>query len=128
MDFSISWICFIKRCCLKFNFYPVSIACLQSEIDRGEIKLLHLKSRLSKFTSILHRNRYLCLHGCRGCCDRNGCLYSWGAYFMWLHIILILQDLICLEYMSPSSMWGRLCSRLSWTAYFWSCPQNIKNG
>ena len=74
------------------------IACLKSEIDRGKIKLLHLKSRLSKFTTVLHRNRYLCLHGCRGCCDQNGRLYSWGAYFMWLHIILILQDLICLEY------------------------------
>ena len=28
--------CFIKRPCLKFDFYPVSIACLQSEIDSGE--------------------------------------------------------------------------------------------
>ena len=24
-----------------------------------------------------------------GCCNQNGCLYSWGAYFVWVLIILI---------------------------------------
>ena len=32
-----SWICFINRPCLKFGMCPVSIACLQSEIDTSKI-------------------------------------------------------------------------------------------
>ena len=39
MDFSFYFLdIFSKRRCLKFDFYTVSIACLQPEIDRGEIK------------------------------------------------------------------------------------------
>ena len=26
-----------------------------------------------------------------GCCNQNGCLYSWGAYFVWALIITILR-------------------------------------
>ena len=45
-----SWICFfMKRPCLDFGLYPVSIACLQSEID---ISRYVRKSRISKFTSL----------------------------------------------------------------------------
>ena len=34
--FANSWICFIKRPYLNFGLYPVSIDCLQSEIDTGK--------------------------------------------------------------------------------------------
>ena len=34
--FSNFWICFIKRPCLDFGLYPMSIACLQLQIDTGK--------------------------------------------------------------------------------------------
>ena len=34
--FTNSWVRFTKRPCLNFGFYPVLIACLQTEIDTGE--------------------------------------------------------------------------------------------
>ena len=45
--FANSWICFTKKPCLNFGFYPVSIACLQAEIDTGESSRYIRKSRIS---------------------------------------------------------------------------------
>ena len=44
---------FIKRPCLKFDFYTMSIACLQSEL---------FESQLSKFTSVCPvKSAYFCM-------------------------------------------------------------------
>ena len=49
-----SWTCFIKRPCLNFCFYPVSIACLKSEIDTGEKYPLRSKK-------LNHVGAYFCM-------------------------------------------------------------------
>ena len=32
-----------------------------------------------------------------GCCNQNSCLYSWGAYFVWVPIIPILRYMISIQ-------------------------------
>ena len=82
MDFSISWIYFSKRRCLKFNFYPVSIACLQLEIDRGKIQLLHLKANLPLFCTVKGAYFYMDAYKCNVVA-----VIKMGAY---IHGMLIL--------------------------------------
>ena len=107
MDLSSSWIYFIKRRCLRFCFYPVLTACLQSEIDSGEFQLLHWKAysaNLPPFCTVTGAYVYLdaykynvvaairmvaYVHGVLILC---GCVLSW-FYGIWfaLNICPLLQ-------------------------------------
>ena len=74
-----TWIFFIKKSCLNFGFYPMSIDCLQLKVHRHWWNLatlyiyiyIHSKSQISKFTLLV----------------QWWCLFMWGAHFcintMW---------------------------------------------
>ena len=62
--FANSWLCFTKGPCLNFGCYPMSIACLQAEIDTGKHNYYVRKSRINKFTSFVvafHVGAYFCM-------------------------------------------------------------------
>ena len=72
--FANSWICFTKRPCLNFGYFPVLIACLQSEIDTGKKWPLREKAKsASLYILPFARNRCLFMWGCLFLC---GCLLS----------------------------------------------------
>ena len=91
---------------LNFGFYHISLS-VQLVIDAGEKRKVAATFKKAKSANLfrLHgTGAFSCgvpfhvgclfLYGCLltrcGCCNQNGCLYSWGAYFVWVLIILIL--------------------------------------
>ena len=85
---------------LNFSFYPISLS-VQSVIDTGEKQKVAAHSRKPNqhvYSVCMGRVPFhvgcLFLYGCLltrcGCCNQNGCLYSWDAYFVWVLIIPIL--------------------------------------
>ena len=70
------------RACINFGFYPVSIACLPSEIDSGEVATTFEKAESANLLPF----------------TRSGCLFMWGTYFCmgaykhdaYIHGVLIL--------------------------------------
>ena len=81
-----SLICFIKQPCLYVSFYPMLIACLQSEIKyQRKLAAICLKSQISNSLP------FAC----------NGCLFLWGAYFCMAaykhNVVVIIKMGACIQ-------------------------------
>ena len=86
----------------KFWLYPVSIACLQSEIDIGKNYPLHSKQPTQQINInfSLRGNWCLFMWGACFCMGAYKCnvvvviklgAYIHGASFLWMPIILVIQ-------------------------------------
>ena len=89
---------FYQKALAKFKFLSrVNSRCLQAEIDTGEVATMFEEVESTNsllFAMPFHVGAYFCM----GAYKHNvvvviqmGCLYSWGAYFVWVLIIPILQ-------------------------------------
>ena len=96
--FANSWICFTKRSCQNFGFYPVSIACLQSKIYRQPLRSKQpnqqIHFRFAQNGCLFMWGAYFWMGAYK--CDvvvviKMSALYSRGAYFVWVLIIPILR-------------------------------------
>ena len=82
------------RACINFVFYPVSIACLQLEIDSGEVAATFEKAESANSLPF----------------TLNGCLFMWGTYFCmgaykhnaYIHGVLILCGCLLFRFYRPA--------------------------